>query len=97
MTLLCGAENIGYLPRDINLAKIIEEEDKITELEFKHINMTAMYILTRVTSSQCMGLAGSGFKNMKWVWLGAVSKTQSVPIDDGQTVSSLAPCRPSLG
>ena len=65
MTLLCGAENIGYLPRNINLAKIIEDEDKISELEFKHINMAAMYILARVTSSQCMGLAGSGFKNMK--------------------------------
>jgi hypothetical protein len=31
MTLLCGAENIGYLPRDINLAKMIEDEDKISE------------------------------------------------------------------
>ena len=51
MTLLCGAENIGYLPSVINLAKIVEDEAEVTEQEYKHMNMAAMYILARVTSS----------------------------------------------
>ena len=65
MTLLCGAENIGYLPSVINLANIVEDPAEVTEQEYTHMNMAAMYILARVTSSQCMGLGGSGFKNMK--------------------------------
>ena len=65
MTLLCGAENIGYLPSVINLANIVEDEAEITKQDYVHLNMGSMYILARVTSSQCMGLAGSGFKNMK--------------------------------
>jgi hypothetical protein len=65
MTLLCGAENIGYLPGVINLANIYADDDEIRNQEYVHLNMASMYILARVTSSQCMGLAGSGFKNMK--------------------------------
>ncbi len=65
MTLLCGAENVGYLPSVINLANIVEDSAEVTEQEYTHIKMACMYILARVTSSQCMGLAGSGFKNMK--------------------------------
>ena len=65
MTLLCGAENIAYLPGVINLENIYADDDEITKQEYAFLNMPAMYILARVTSSQCMGLAGSGFKNMK--------------------------------
>ena len=65
MTLLCGAENIAYLPGVINLENIYEDYEEITKQEYAFLNMPAMYILARVTSSQCMGLAGSGFKNMK--------------------------------
>ena len=65
MTLLCGAENIAYLPGVINLENIYADDDEITKQEYHFLNMPAMYILARVTSSQCMGLAGSGFKNMK--------------------------------
>ena len=65
MTLLCGAENIGYLPRVINLANIVADPEEVTEQEYTHMNMAAMYILARVATSQCMGLVGSGFKNMK--------------------------------
>ena len=65
MTLLCGAENIGYLPSVINLANIVADQAEVTEQEYTHFNMAAMCILTRVTTSQCMGLVGSGFKNLK--------------------------------
>ena len=65
MTVLCDAENIGYLPAVINLANIVVDDAEITKQDYVHFNMAAMYILARVTSSQCLGLAGSGFKNMK--------------------------------
>jgi hypothetical protein len=65
MTLLCGAENIGFLPSVINLANIVEDPAEVTEQEYTHMNMASMYILARVATSQCMGLIGSGFKNMK--------------------------------
>jgi hypothetical protein len=65
MTLLCGAENIGYLPGVINLENIYADNDEITKQQYVNLNMPAMYILARVTSSQCMSLVGSGFKNMK--------------------------------
>ena len=65
MTLLCDAENIGYLPSVINLANIVANPAEDTEQEYTHMNMSAMYILAHVATSQCMGLVGSGFKNMK--------------------------------
>ena len=65
MTLLSGAENIGFLPSVINLANIVEDPAEVTEQEYTHMNMASMYILARVATSQCMGLVGSGFKNMK--------------------------------
>ncbi len=63
MTLLCDAENIGYLPSVINLANIVEDQAEVTEQEYTHMNMAAMYILA------------ASLLLSAWVWLGAVSKT----------------------
>ncbi len=53
----------------INLAIIVADQAKVTEQEYTYLNMAAilvaMYILVSVSSSQCMGLLGSGFNNLK--------------------------------
>ncbi len=86
---VCGAENIGYLPSVINLANIVEDLAEVIKQENTHMNMAAMYILARVTSSEFFSVHGFGWERFQ--------KYESVPNDDGQTVYSLARCRPSLG
>ena len=49
----------------MNLANIVEDQAEVTEQEYTYLNMAAMYILARVSASQCMGMIGSGFKNLK--------------------------------
>ncbi len=49
----------------INLANIVEDQAKVTKQEYMYLNMAAMYILARVSSSQCMDMLRSCFKNLK--------------------------------
>jgi hypothetical protein len=65
LTLLGGAENVGYMTSAMNLANIVEDQAEVTEQEYTYLNMAAMYVLARVSASQCLGMIGSGFKNLK--------------------------------
>ena len=56
LTLLGGAENVGYMTSAMNLANIVEDQAEVTEQEYTYLNMAAMYILARVSASQCMGM-----------------------------------------
>jgi hypothetical protein len=50
------------MPCTIHLTNIVQDQAEVTEQEYKFLNMVAMYILARVSSSQCMGLVRCGFK-----------------------------------
>jgi hypothetical protein len=70
------------MPSAINLANIVQDQAEVTEQEYTYLNMAAMYILARVTSSQCMGLGGSGFKNMKSSRTMLARRFPALPIAD---------------
>ena len=58
------AENIGFLPQS-TIMEHLHNEEYLSSLPFVHLNMTSMYILVRVCSSQSMGIIGAGFNNLK--------------------------------
>ena len=58
-----GAENIGFVSKEVDLAAVMGQDEELVQLE--HMNLTGMYILNRVCTSQSMSLVGAGFKNLK--------------------------------
>ena len=52
------------MPKSFDLRTLLDEEN-LEDKEYQLMNTVGMYILTRVCTSQSMGIIGSGFKNLK--------------------------------
>ena len=51
------------MSKEVDLAAVMGQDLEL--LQFEHVNLTGMYILNRVCTSQSMSMLGAGFKNLK--------------------------------
>lgn len=51
------------MSKEVDLAAVMGQDEEL--LQFEHVNLTGMYILNRVCTSQSMSMLGAGFKNLK--------------------------------